>query len=269
MGDPLGVVGTGLKESALRPIIGPQLPPLMARRTAMGDAMTRPQFSAIFELLKPLVFACKPPSAGAGSPPSPHQQPPATTLPALDRDMLTCDAFVRRLMGEITSTKMLNTVKPLVEHLCWEDEDLTGKFVAVIRSIVAKEEYTAALKPSFRALVVLCDVADSKQAARCDAVIGGVLDEMQNNAQYYGATETCVALLMRMAKHHAVVRTWLKEVRSTVGGCWGGGCWLRGWGEWRPCSLSCVATPVLCLTILLRCRCHATPSPFPAVCVAV
>ena len=177
----------------------------------MGDSQTKPQFSAVFELLKPLVFACKPPSASSDTAPSPHQQPPVAQLPALDADMLTCSAFVRRLMDELTSTKMLKTVKPLVEHLCWEDEALTNKFVGAIRDIVKKEEHAAKLKPSFRAMVLLCEVGDSKQAWRCEQVIGGVLEEMQANSQYFRGTETCISLLMRMAKHHDAVRTWLKE----------------------------------------------------------
>ena len=188
----------------------------------MGDSQMKPQFSAVFELLKPLVFACKPPSASSDTAPSPHQQPPVAQLPALDSDMLTCSAFVRRLMNELTSTKMLKTVKPLVEHLCWEDEALTNKFVETIRDIVKKEEHAAKLKPSFRAMVLLCEVGDSKQAWRCEQVIGGVLEEMQANSQYFLGTETCISLLMRMAKHHDVVRTWLKE----HGDAWR---WVSAW----------------------------------------
>ena len=147
--------------------------------------------------------------------------------------MLTCAQFVKRLMAELTSTKMLNTVKPLVEHLCWHDDALTAKFVEEIRAVVKKEEHSATLKPSFRAVVLLCEVADSKQAARCDAVIGGVLDEMQANSQYFLATEACIALLMRMAKHHDTLRTWLKEVC-----CAAHGVLRRGW---------CRLTRMLCL----------------------
>ena len=211
----ISVVGEGLKESAVRPIIGPQLP-TVSTRTHMGTGTVRPQFSAVFDLLKPLVFACKPPMSDAAAPASPHQQPPACTLPQIDCDMLTCLPFVKRLIGELTSTKVLRSVAPLVEHLCWEDDVLSARFAEAIRANIKKNEHSAEIKPSFRALTLLCEVKDSKQAARCDAVLGGVLDEMKESQQYFLATDTCISLLMRMAKHHDVVLNWLKDVRRGI-----------------------------------------------------
>lgn len=216
----MSVVGTSLPTSSVRPMIGPLLPPAMRSMMGMGNSTSRPNFAAVFDLLKPLVFACKPPSSVATSSPSPHQQPPCTALPELDAEMLTCNVFVLRLMRELTSTRMLRTIKPLLEHLCWEDTVLSNKFIDAIRENIKTHEHSSDLKPSFRAIVLLSNLSDSRGPERLTNVLTAVLDEMKANSNYYLATDSCICLLMRVAKHNEVVRTWLAnntEVWNWVG----------------------------------------------------
>ena len=68
------------------------------------------------------------------------------------------------------------------------------------------------------AATLLSGIEDSQQEARADALWSTIVSTMLANQQYYLATEACISLLIRMAKHYEAVRSWMFAVRELYDG---------------------------------------------------
>ena len=60
----------------------------------------------------------------------------------------------------------------------------------------------------------MCSIEDSLQPERTAKLLTAVVTTMFEHQLFYIATETCITLLVRMAKHYDAVREWMFDVRA-------------------------------------------------------
>lgn len=99
----------------------------------------------------------------------------------------------------------------MIKHLVWRTEDVHN-YAEAIAAGIEREEHRNELKPYFRAIVIIGDIADEFQASRVDQLLTSLVTAIRNDRLYYHATENCISMLFQYAKHHGYVLKWLQEV---------------------------------------------------------
>ena len=171
---------------------------------------TEPDVGALLELVSTLIRSCAvvPEKAGKGS--SPHVLEPQTRMPVADREALLCAEFAAHLFRQISGPARKVLVSRLVSHLLWENQQVSEVFINVACAGVEREDFLA-MKPYFRALMVMFQIRDSVENWRVATGMAALLTAMEAAQRYVRATEMAIHLVIRVAKGNELASKWIAQ----------------------------------------------------------
>jgi hypothetical protein len=205
-------------------------------------------YAIVGDLLTSLLRACVVPGAanggepeegegaengGGGVPARPEPLPPAHVLTAAEEEVMCSPAFAARLVALVSTPQAKGRLRGLFEHWLWDNAARTEDVLQAIEQGIAGEWAALgagagenavvgggssngggrleALKPCFRALMLLVAVPDRLQAKRVNVAMRRTLVALEAQSCYKRATELGLAMLMRLARESPHVRAWFQQ----------------------------------------------------------
>eukprot|EP00698_Gefionella_okellyi_P025572 TRINITY_DN9417_c0_g1_i1.p1 TRINITY_DN9417_c0_g1~~TRINITY_DN9417_c0_g1_i1.p1 ORF type:complete len:2658 (-),score=590.22 TRINITY_DN9417_c0_g1_i1:2579-10552(-) len=180
------------------------------KKVKMGDKFQSACLGELTTSLAILVTSCKPPQEISTSPPPPKLIEPAVPFGVTDRDMLLCKEFYMRTLRDATCVQ---GIKEIVEHLCWENSELSLVFISWMLHGTQGVMYDHLL-PFFEVISCLFGLKDSHQLARIQEGMSKLIKSLTEGTEYKNASAHYMVFLERLAADNVLVRDWLFEQRA-------------------------------------------------------
>jgi ubiquitin C-terminal hydrolase len=186
--------------------------------------LDRIEFSPVLMKLLSLLLRCgKPPAIDVENPIlPPNILQDFIELADTDLGVLMLDDSVRLLISRANQyTKETKPLEQIIQHLCWESQTMTQKFIKHIMEGIELNDHLE-VKPFFRTLNTMLKIRDSLARERLTDSMTKLLAVMASQARYYKATETSIEMLTRLAKRHTGIVRWLQENQMSC-------VWIEKW----------------------------------------
>jgi len=154
-------------------------------------------------------------------PPTVAKETKPVQLSAVEKELLLHKGFLQGILLETFGRKRGQWVSAVINHWCWENEQLSRQVIGLLTSGIEESPYDF-IRPLFRVVMAVVKLKDSLQEKRVAWLMSSMLTVMEHQQVYWKITDLCIEHLIRIAKKCPEVYQWLRTNWSKVN-------WLLDW----------------------------------------
>jgi len=139
----------------------------------------------------------------------------------VEKELLLNKNFLTSVLHEAFGRKRGQWVSTVLNHWCWENEQLSRVVIGLITSGIEETGFDY-IRPYFRIVLSVVKLKDSLQEKRVRWLMSSLLTVMDHQQMYWKITDLCIEHLIRTAKKSPEVYQWLRANVSKMS-------WLLDW----------------------------------------